>query len=48
MALATIRLFVWLLNRNGLVSEEDGNAMVLIAMPIAIFTIARLTPRDTP
>lgn len=46
IALAAIRLFVWMLNQEGLVSEEDGNGMVLIALPVALFAIAWLAPRN--
>jgi hypothetical protein len=46
MALASVRLFVWLLGQAGLVSDEDGNLVVLLALPFTLFAMARLAPTE--
>lgn len=44
IAFVAIRLFVWMLRRDGFVTEEDGNGMVLVAMPIALLVIVWFGP----
>lgn len=44
IAIATIRLFVWKLNQEGIVSEEDGNLVVLVALPVALLMVGWLAP----
>lgn len=46
IALVSIRLFLWLLTRAGVIAEDDGNLMLLIALPIALLTIGKMAPRD--
>lgn len=46
LAFAVIRLFVWMLRQDGSITEENGNALVLVAMPIAFFVIAWIGQED--
>lgn len=45
IALVTIRLVFWLLANASVVSEEDGNLMALLPLPVALFTIRWVAPR---
>lgn len=44
IALLSIRLFLWLLANAGLIAEEDGKVMLVIAVPAALLTIGKMAP----
>lgn len=44
IALLSIRLFLWLLTNAGVIAEEDGTVMLIIAVPVALLTIGKMAP----
>lgn len=44
IALVSIRVLLRLLADAGIIAEEDGNVMLVVAVPIALFTIGRMAP----
>ncbi|AMK23055.1 MULTISPECIES: hypothetical protein [Sphingomonadaceae] len=44
IAIASLRLFIWVLGKSGVISDADGEFVLLIALPIALLTIGWLPP----
>ena len=46
IAFVSVRLFISVLVRWGIVAADDGDLVMLVALPVSLLVIGRLAPRN--
>nr|WP_047166759.1 hypothetical protein [Sphingomonas sp. Y57] len=44
ITVASLRLFLWLLDSAGVIGAEESNRMMLVALPVMLLTLGCLAP----
>lgn len=46
ITIASLRLFLWLLDSAGVIGAEESSRMMLVALPVTLLTLGCLAPTD--